>query len=445
MVGLVNIPNKGLIQEGKTEMLSVFKFVICSLIGIFSFFVTFTYNEKSSILLDHLVTWLSVNAPTFVTIYIVIMLVCGAVYPFVTKTWNKDKVSIIMSLFKLAGLGVGILLLVGVGPAWLFDPNVGPFLMDKLIKPVGVLIPIGAIFLALLVSYGLLEFIGVFMQPIMRPVFRTPGRSAVDAVASFVGSYSVGLLLTNRVFNQGKYTIREAAIIATGFSTVSVTFMVVIANTLDLMAYWSWFFWVSLVVTFLVTAITARIWPLAKLKDEYIVEEGDPEVIVNENRLQIAWSEAMQAVRTNPPLWKNLLQHLKEGLIMTMGVLPSILSIGLLGLLLAMYTPVFDWIAYIFLPFTWALQIPDPLLTAKALSVSIAEIFLPALLVTSATTLTKFIVAVVSVSAILFFSAVIPVILSTDIPLTIRQMVVIWFQRVVLTLIIVTPIAFILF
>ncbi|MFF3102235.1 YjiH family protein [Viridibacillus arvi] len=437
--------NELTVKRSKTDFMSVFKFVICSLIGIFSFFVTFTYNEKSSILLDHIVSWISTNAATFVTVYIIIMLVCGAAYPFITKTWNKDIVNIVMSVFKVIGLGIGLLLISGIGPDWLFDPSVGPFLMEKLIKPVGVLIPIGAIFLALLVSYGLLEFIGVFMQPIMRPIFRTPGRSAVDAVASFVGSYSVGLLLTNRVFKQGKYTIREAAIIATGFSTVSVTFMVVVANTLDLMAYWTSFFWVSLIVTFMVTAITARIWPLGKLKDEYIVEQGDPEVIVTEKRLLTAWTEAMQAVKHNPPFLKNLLQHLKEGLLMTMSVLPSILSIGLLGLILAMYTPIFDWVAYIFVPFTWILQLPEPMLTAKALAVSIAEIFLPALLVVKATVITKFIVAVVSISAILFFSAVIPVIISTDIPLTIRQLIIIWFQRVVLTLILVTPIAFLLF
>lgn len=54
-----------------------------------------------------------------------------------------------------------------------------------------------------------MEFIGVLVQPIMRPVFKTPGRSAIDAVASFVGSYSLGLLITNRVYKEGKYTARE--------------------------------------------------------------------------------------------------------------------------------------------------------------------------------------------------------------------------------------------
>ncbi|KPC97712.1 Nucleoside recognition [Geobacillus sp. BCO2] len=119
-----------------------------------------------------------------------------------------------------------------IGPSWLFQPNMGPFLYDKLVISVGLLVPIGSVFLAMLVGYGLLEFVGVWMQPIMRPIWKTPGRSAIDAVASFVGSYSIGLLITNKVFKEGKYTVKEAAIIATGFSTVSVTFMIVVAKTL---------------------------------------------------------------------------------------------------------------------------------------------------------------------------------------------------------------------
>lgn len=432
--------------KDSNKTVTTLKMIVCSLIGIFSFFVTFEWNGKSSILIDHIVSFLSTSFPTLVTTYVFILLVVGAILPFVNKSWKKDIVSRILSIFKVVGLVVGIMLIFGVGPAWLFAPDVGPFLMDKLIKPVGVLIPIGSVFLALLVSYGLLEFIGVFMQPFMKPIFRTPGRSAVDAVASFVGSYSVGLLLTNRVFKQGKYTIREAAIIATGFSTVSVTFMVVMANTLDIMEYWSQFFWISLIVTFVVTAISARIYPLNRLKDEYL--EGttaDPEVIVRGKRFHNAWQEALNAVEKNPTFLKNLYLHLKDGLVMAMGVIPSILSIGLLGIVLALYTPLFDVIAYIFAPFTYLLQLPEPMLTAKALSLSITEIFLPSLLVTEATLITKFIVANVSVSAILFCSAVIPLILSTDIPLTIRQLIIIWFERVVLSLIIVTPIAFLLF
>ena len=92
-----------------------------------------------------------------------------------------------------------------------------PFLYNKVVMPVTSLVPVGAIFLAFLISYGLMEFIGVFLKPVMRPVWKTPGRSAIDAVASFVGSYSVGLLITNRVYKELRYSTKEACIIATGF------------------------------------------------------------------------------------------------------------------------------------------------------------------------------------------------------------------------------------
>jgi len=320
-----------------------------------------------------------------------------------------------------------------------------PFLLNKLVIPVGLIVPIGSVFLAFLVGYGLLEFIGVIVRPVMRPIWKTPGRSAVDAVASFVGSYSIGLLITNRVFKEGKYTIKEASIIATGFSTVSATFMIIVAKTLGIMDYWNTYFWATLVITFIVTAITVRIYPLNKKSDDYITEVGDPEPELHGNLVKNAVSEGLKATSHSVPIGKNIMDNLKDGFIMAMGILPTILSVGLFGLILAKYTPVFDIIGYIFYPFTWALQIPEPMLAAKASALEIAEMFLPALLVVDAPIITKFIIAIVSVSSILFFSASIPCILSTEIPLSLKDILIIWFERTVFTLILATPVAFLLF
>ncbi|WP_342667744.1 YjiH family protein [Arthrobacter castelli] len=264
-------------------------------------------------------------------------------------------------------------------------------------------------------------------------------------MASFVGSYSLGLLITNRVYKEGKYSSREAAIIATGFSTVSATFMIVVAQTLGLMSMWNLYFWSTLVVTFLVTAVTVRLWPLSRIRDEYHEQaEPQPEEKVRHNRVATAWQEAKETVAVAPGLGRNIVINVRDGLLMAMAILPSILSIGLLGLVLARYTPVFDWLGYIFYPFTWLLQLPEPMLIAKASAVGIAEMFLPALLVAEAGIMVKFIIAIVSVSMIIFFSALVPCIVATDIPISITQMGVIWVERVILTLIFATPIAFLL-
>ncbi|MCT2585110.1 YjiH family protein [Actinophytocola gossypii] len=433
-------------SENVTGDVPMWTFFVYSLVGAFVFFVPVELNGESSILLDHTVSAIESWVPGVLPYFALAIILAGAVHPFVTGTWRRSAVTVVFSVFKVVGLVVGVMLVFDVGPAWLFAEDMGPFLLNSLVIPVGLLVPIGAVFLALLVGYGLLEFIGSLVQPVMRPVWRTPGRSAIDAVASFVGSYSLGLLITNRVYKEGKYSAREAAVIATGFSTVSATFMVVVATTLDLMGSWNTYFWTSLLVTFAVTAITVRIWPLSRIEDSYF--EGavpQPEQVSRGQRFPQAWREARKAVAEAPPLGRNILRNLRDGILMTMAILPSILSIGLLGLVLATYTPVFDWLGYVFYPFTWALQLPEPLLAAKASAVGIAEMFLPALLVVESAAAVKFVVGVVSVSQIIFFSALVPCIVATDIPISVPKLIVIWFQRVVLTLIIVTPIALLLY
>ncbi|KGJ72718.1 histidine transporter [Cryobacterium roopkundense] len=424
----------------------MWKLFVYSGIGAFMFFVPLTISGTSTIMLDHIVTFLQANIGPALPYYALAIIVAGAGYPFVTGSWKKSAVEVVFSLFKVVGMVVGVMMVFRVGPAWLFEPDMGPFLFEKLVIPVGLLVPIGAVFLALLVSYGLLEFIGVMVQRVMRPIWKTPGRSAIDAVASFVGSYSLGLLITNRVYKEGKYTARESAIIATGFSTVSATFMVIVAKTLDLMGQWTAYFWVTFLVTFLVTAVTVRIWPLNSIPDTYHPDAvPQPEEVVTGRRLSVAWAQAQGAVAAAPSLGANVWRNVRDGLLMAMAILPSILSIGLLGLVLATYTPVFDWLGYLFYPFTWALQLPEPMLVAKASAVGVAEMFLPALLAAEAVPVVKFVVGVVSVSGIIFFSALVPCIMATDIPIPVWKLLVIWFQRVVLTLVIVTPIAFLLF
>ncbi len=432
-------------QQPAVSSHNLAKLVIYSAIGIFMFFIPITIGEKSTIPLDHLVTFITTTLGGAAKFYALAVIIMGGLRPFVIRTWNKDPVTLFFSVFKVIGIGVAFMAVFNFGPAFLFEPDMIPFLLNKLVIPVGLIVPIGSVFLAFLVGYGLLEFIGVIVRPVMRPIWKTPGRSAVDAVASFVGSYSIGLLITNRVFKEGKYTIKEASIIATGFSTVSATFMIIVAKTLGIMDHWNVYFWSTLVITFIVTAITVRIYPLKNKSDDYITEVGDPEPELHGNLLKNAVDEGLKATSHALPIGKNITDNLRDGFVMAMGILPTILSVGLLGLLLAKYTPVFDIIGYIFYPFTWALQIPEPMLAAKASALEIAEMFLPALLVVEAPMVTKYIIAVVSVSAILFFSASIPCILSTEIPLKIKDILIIWFERTVLTLILATPVAFLLF
>lgn len=436
-------PARGDVRAASSPM---WKFFAYSAVGAVFFFVPITIDGNRSILIDHIVTAIRTSIPDLLPYYALALLAAGAAHPLLTGSWRRNRTTMVFSAFKVVGFAVGCLLVFDVGPAWLFAPDMGPFLLEKLVIPVGLLVPVGAVFLALLVGYGLLEFIGVVLQPVMRPIWRTPGRSAIDAVASFVGSYSLGLLITDRVYREGKYTGREAAVIATGFSTVSATFMIVVASTLGLMERWNTYFWTTLVITFAVTAVTVRIPPLSRLSDACCPSATPtPESRERGRRLARAWDEARQTVAAAPALVPYVARTVRDGFLMAMAILPSILSIGLLGLVLAKYTPVFDWLGYLFVPVTWALQLPEPVLAAKATAVGIAEMFLPALLVVEAPPIVQFVIAVVAVSQIIFFSALVPCVVATEIPVSVPQMILVWFERVVLTLVLTIPLAHLLF
>ncbi|AEH51729.1 YjiH family protein [Pseudothermotoga thermarum] len=419
------------------------KFLFFSAVGIFMFFIPIKLNNTSSIPLDHIVTWIRNNLTQVAIVYGLLVTIIGAVFPWITKIYKKSKTEFVFAILKILGAVIAVLVYFKAGPSWMMRPDIGPFLLNRLVVPVGLIVPIGSVFLAFLVGYGLMEFTGSFLRPVMRTVFKTPGRSAIDAVASFVGSYSIALLITNKVFKEGKYTIREAAIIATGFSTVSATFMIIVARTLKLMDMWNKFFWSTLFVTFVVTAITARLWPLSKKKDDYI-GTPNPEHEIRGNLFAVAWNEALATASKAPGLLQGIWQNLKAGFRMALTILPTIMSVGFIGLVLATYTPVFDAIAWIFYPFTALLRLPEAFLVAKASAVEIAEMFLPALLTVNASLISRFVVGVVSISAILFFSASIPCILSTEIPITIPELLIIWIERTILSLIIATAVAWII-
>ena len=57
----------------------------------------------------------------------------------------------------------------------------------------------------------------------------------------------------------------------------------------------------------------------------------------------------------------------------------------------------------------------------------------------------RYVIAIVSISEILFFSASIPCIMATEIPLNIKDFLIIWFERVVLSILIATPLVYWLF
>lgn len=342
---------------------AILQMLVFSSIGVFMFFVPFEIAGKSTILFDHAASYLVKEQRTLSLTFLFLLMIYGVIKPIISGDFKRSVTDLLLSLFKLCGLILATLYLLDMLPDVVMQKDMMPFLFEKLALPVGIIVPIGALILAFLVGFGLLEMVGVLMQPIMRPLFKTPGSSAIDAVASFVGSYSIGLLITNRVYLEGKYSAKEAMIIATGFSTVSAAFMVIVAKTLGLMDDWNLFFWSTLIITFAVTAITARLPPISLADD---VSQHPESYQLEEGRLKTAFKTGMAISKSANNIPKLLWSNIKDGLQMSAAIVPSIIAVGLFGLLLSKYTPVFDALGLLLYPFTWLLGFSEPMLAAKA-------------------------------------------------------------------------------
>src|SRR5690625_6035922 len=112
-------------------------------------------------------------------------------------------------------------------------------------------------------NFGLLELFGTLMTKVMRPLFKLPGRSSIDALASWIGDGTIGVLLTSKQYEDSYYTKREAAIIGTTFSVVSITFTLVIIATVGLEHMFISFYLTVLAAGVVAALIMTRILPLS--------------------------------------------------------------------------------------------------------------------------------------------------------------------------------------
>src|SRR5690625_4665308 len=96
------------------------------------FFVPIPLRGETTIPLDHLVnavTDLLGDAAQYVVLAIILG---GAIYPFATGRWRQRRTSTVFALLNVVGLVAALMVVFDFGPAFLHDPDLGPFLYNAL-------------------------------------------------------------------------------------------------------------------------------------------------------------------------------------------------------------------------------------------------------------------------------------------------------------------------
>ncbi|SFQ59427.1 nucleoside recognition GATE domain-containing membrane protein YjiH [Amycolatopsis arida] len=427
--------------SSSTNRSGLLRLALATFGGALFFLLPVRWQGKWTVPFDIVVSTVTRELPTLVRYYSLALIVGallltvaaygppGRRYPFVAAF----RSSWLMIVLRVIGAALAILIVTGTGPAALLDPGVGGLMFGTLVASVAVIVPIGALFITLFVAFGGLELVGTLARPVMRPLFRVPGRAALDAIASYVGSYSVGLYVTNKMYLESRYSAREAVVIATCFSTVSLGFFAVVASTLDLLPYFGLLVLVVSALTLVLAAILCRIPPLSRIPDDYV---GTPvrEPAVTGGLWRAALRAGRQRAVESGSVARESGRGLVDGLRLAMVVLPAILTVGVLAILVAEHTPVFQWLAAPVEPLIALLGIPDSATVAQSTVIGISEMFLPALLATGAALPAKFFVAALSLTQIFFFSATIPLLLSLELPVRLWHCLVLFVLRTLLSI-----------
>lgn len=447
----------------KFNMTSWILFLVPSLLGILLFMTPMKFDGEwkvpIAVFANALAGQIAPIMPIVALIILIVAAVGSVIYAFRPA---NEKVTIFTILFKVTPFWVitrviaalfAISVVFQIGPEIIWEENTGGLLLSEegLVTFLFTVFLFAGLLLPLLLNFGLLEFFGTLMVKVMRPLFKLPGRSSIDALASWVGDGTIGVLLTSKQYEEGHYTKKEAAIIGTTFSVVSITFAIVIIGEVGLDAYFIPYYLTVAFVGFILALIMPRIYPLAQKGDEYIdgtPYKGDEELVPEgHTSFSLGLEKALEKAETNKSLSKTVFSGIQNVLDMWIGVIPVVMAFGTLALIFAEHTSVFNIIGKPFEPYLQLLNIPEAAEAAPLMVIGFTDMFLPVILASGTITsqLTLFVVATMSVVQLIFLAEVGGLLLGSKIPVSFLDLVVIFLLRTIIALPIVAGVAHLLF
>lgn len=438
----------------KTEvcMINKFKFVFLSIFGFIFFLMPFSINGESKIAISHIVSYVTTNFMDIFMVFTIIVawivLILSIVFIFYTS-----KSEFLNTTFKASPLNVilrvlGSFLYLMVVNGWFTNFSIAGLILDEntgglMAGPAGLLTTlyitffVGIIALPLLTHFGIIEFVGILLGPIVVKLFRVPGYSTIDAIASFVGDGTIGIVVTDNQYQRGYYNQREAYIIATSFSIVGIAFATAVAEELGFGQIFPIFYGSIALITVILAFITSRM-PLKKFTPAYYegVKPVSVEIPKDKTTLQHAYDLAIKQAG-----YANLIdvtrESLKNILNIYVGFLPVIMAVGTISLVIAEYTPFFTIISaplvYLYTFIGYSKEVA--LAMAPASVAGFADMYLPALFIReSVSEASRFFIGVLAFTQLVFMSETGMILVKTKIGLNFWDVVKVFIFRTLLSI-----------
>lgn len=426
---------------------SLLKFIIPSLIGVLLFMTPFKIEGQFTIPIAFLSNKLVELFNDFLPLIVTILISISAIGSIVIKFYKTDN-KILNSLFnvtpiwmtgRIIGMILSILTYFKLAPEFIWSDSTGGMVLFSLLPLLVSVFFFAGLFLPLLLNHGLLEFVGALLTKVMRPIFKLPGRSSIDCITSWLGDGTIGILLTSKQFEDGFYTKKEASIIGTSFSAVSITFSLMVITQVGL-SYMFVPFYLTVTLTGIVAAIIVpRIPPLSRKSNTYIDGSAPKKDMDNIPSGYTAFTygleKALEKAEDNSSIKGFFADGIRNVIDMWLGVLPIVMAMGGIALIIAEYTPFFEVLGTPFIPLLNLLGVPEAAAASQTLVVGFADMFIPSVLAsTISNEMTRFIVACISVTQLIYMSEIGGLLLGSKIPVKFTDLILIFLERTLVSL-----------
>lgn len=302
----------------------------------------------------------------------------------------------------------------------------------------------------MLLDFGLVQFVAVYASPVMRPLFKLPGRSAVDFIASWLGSSSMAVVITAKMHHCGYYNDREAAVMVTSFSLTGIYNIYAITTLLDFRYAFPQIVFSVYLTMFVLALIFPRIWPLASIPETYHGGIDNYDVPSKEARHGHTFFDWALLRGINKAHHMNVRLYFHETLSIAIpllfGTIPLMITFGTILLAVAEMTPILDIIAY---PVSWLLELlgaPEAqILGGVAVFAYIDQYLAVAYAQMLVSQSAKFLCICLATIGLINITEVGIHVWHSSIPISFWHMTVIYLMRIVMSLFILVPLSVLFF
>lgn len=453
--------NAQTIKQTNTKS-NLWMFLIPSLLGLFLFMAPISYEGDITIpvaILAKTIQALFGDHLVGIVTGIIIFMASASVLCRIKNPAFISRNAFLNGLFNPSPLWLMVRVIGGlavamtffqIGPKAIWEENTGGLVLEGLLPTLFSVFIFAGLLLPLLLNFGLLELFGTLLSKVMRPIFNLPGRSAIDCIASWLGDGSVGILLTSKQYETKFYTQREAAVVGTTFSAVSITFSLVVLAQVELEHLFLPFYGAICLAGIVAAIIIPRIPPLSMKKDTFIdgsTPKEDADLVpVGHNNFSWGMELALEKAGKVKSIGSVFGEGVRNAIDMVFGVLPVVMGLGTIALVIAEYTSVFSILGQPFIPFLELLGVPEAAAASETIVVGFADMFIPAILASSIDNeMTRFVIAAMSVTQLIYMSEVGALLLGSRIPVNIFELFAIFILRTLITLPVIAGIAHLIF